>query len=95
MNELEKEFLQKWSEFETAVFQNAAFQKIQRPLECKDPVLIITNSGLFNLDAGQVSLLEHLRDIHEITVKDAAQSVAITKEEVVALERITVSIKVS
>ena len=88
-NELEKLFQQRWREFESAVFQNVVFQKIQHPLECKDAVLIIKNSGLFNLDAKQVALLEHLRDIREIIEKNGVQSAVITAEEVDTLKQIT------
>ena len=95
MEKLGEEFLQSWNEFETTVFQNTAFQKIQRPLDCKDAVLIVKNSGLFSLNAKQVALLEHLRDIREIIAKNGVQPVAITAEEVDTLKQIITSIKAS
>jgi hypothetical protein len=95
MEKIGEEFLQRWDEFEAAVFQNTVFQKIQPPLDCKDAVLIVKNSGLFKLNVKQVTLLEHLRDIREIIAKNGIQSVSITTEEVDTLKQIITSIKES
>ena len=92
MNETEKEFRQIWSEF-----KNAVLQKFPLHPECDDPVLLVKNSGLFNLNENQLNTVLLLGIIHELVEKDMgveeAMSVALTAEQVETLRHIVNSIR--
>ena len=94
MNELRQEFLQVWDEF-----SNAVLQQIPPPQGCKDPVLIVMNSGLFKLTNDQLVTLMTLNVVHAAIESDCGAEVAIsaalTAERVDTLKQIIISIKAS
>lgn len=94
MNELGKEFLKSWDEF-----KNAVLGKIPPPPECKDPVLIVMNSGLFKLTNDEFVNLMILSIVHTSIESgygaEVAISAALTTERVDILRQITASIKAS
>ena len=94
MNELSEEFLQEWDEF-----SNAVLQQIPPPQGCKDPVLIVMNSGLFKLTNDQLVTLMTLSVVHTaIDTKCGAEvaiSAALTAERIDTLKQIVTSIKAS
>ena len=94
MNELGNEFMQSWDEFKGEVLK-----KIQPPLECEDPVLIVmrNNGCLFALDENQIDKLALLGTIHQLVQSrigaDEAISAALTEKSVAILKQITALIK--
>jgi len=92
MKKLGEEFMEFWDEFTDAVFG-----KIQSPLQCKDPVLIVMNSGLFKLTNEQFDILMILSVVHKAIEidygADAAISAVLTKERIDILNQITALIK--
>lgn len=92
MEKIGEEFLRYWNEFKDAVFG-----KIPPPSQCKDPVLIVMNSGLFELKNTQYDTLMILSIVHtaiEIGYgADVAISAALTTERIDILNEITSLIK--
>ena len=92
MEKIGEEFLRCWSEFKDAVFR-----RIPPPSQCKDPVLIVMNSGLFELKNTQYDTLMILSSVHtaiEIGYgADVAISAALTTERIDILNEITSLIK--
>ena len=94
LNELKDAFQECWRDFE-----NAVLGKVPPPPACKDPVLIVMNSGRFKLTYDQFNTLMTLSVVHKAIEIDygaeVAISVALTMERVNTLKQITASIMTS
>ena len=92
MKETEKGFQQVWNGF-----TNAVLQKFPSHPECDDPVLLVKNSGLFNLSESQLNTVLLLGIVHELVERslgvEEAMSVAITAEQIDTLRHIVDSIR--
>ena len=92
MEDNKKEFQQIWSEFKDAVLR-----KFPSHPECDDPVLLVKNSGLFNLSESQLAAVLLLGIVHELVEGDLgvedAMSVALTAKQIDTLRHIVDSIR--
>ena len=92
MEETEKGFQQIWNEF-----MNAVLQKFPSHPECDDPVLLVKNSGLFNLSESQLNTVLLLGIVHELVERalgvEEAMSVGLTAEQIDTLRHIVDSIR--
>ena len=91
-DKLKEEFLKCWNDFTDTVLG-----KIPPPPVCKDPVLIVMNSGLFKLTNDQFNTLMTLSVVHRAIEIDCGAEVAIsaalTQERIDTLKQITALIK--
>ncbi len=92
MNELKEAFIECWLDFEKLVLG-----KLPPPPACKDPVLIVMNSGRFELTNDQFNTLMTLSVVHRAIEIDCGAKVAIsaalTQERIDTLKQITSVIK--
>ena len=92
MNELKEAFLECWLDFEKAVLG-----KLPPPPACKDSVLIVMNSGRFELTNEQFNTLMTLSVVHKAIEIDCGAEVAIsaalTQERIDTLKQITAIIE--